>query len=407
MNTEPRLNVFNRDLGLDLLINKKKISSDSGSVISGSYGSGSASIEDIDSDMGSVKSINIRPSVVDVREHMRPPSPRGYEQERQDDDAYGSYDDEDGYGSSPASSMTDDVSEDPSMDNYRAAPPRMTEEDILNAKREILYQFERLERKGMQLPKKFTMASSLEEMKLELARLKRDREIDNSVKFQRKVMMTVVTGIELLNNKFDPIGARLDGWSESINDNIDDYDEVFEELHEKYKGKAKMAPEVKLLFMLSGSAFMFHMTNSMFKTQMPGVEEVLKRNPDLARQFAAATASTMQENTAQSNPFMSGISGMFSSMFGGGGQVPPSQPPPQYSPNMPSAVPQQRANMKGPSNVDDILRELERETMNDRVEMMSTVTQSELSELGDDASINGLLMNKKGKNGKKTFNLDI
>jgi hypothetical protein len=66
-----------------------------------------------------------------------------------------------------------------------------------------------------------------------------------------------------------------------------------------------------------------------------------------------------------------------------------------------------RANMKGPSNVDDILRELERETMNDRVEMMSTVTQSELSELGDDASINGLLMNKKGRNGKNSFTLNI
>jgi hypothetical protein len=38
---------------------------------------------------------------------------------------------------------------------------------------------------------------------------------------------------------------------------------------------------------------------------------------------------------------------------------------------------------------------------------MSTITQSELSELGDDASINGLLMNKRGKGGKKGLNLDI
>jgi hypothetical protein len=272
----------------------------------------------------------------------------------------------------------------------------MTEEEILNAKRELLYQFERLERKGTQLPKKFTMASNLEEMKLELDRLKRDREVDQSVKFQRKVMMTVVTGMELMNNKFDPVGARLDGWSESINDNIDDYDEVFEELHDKYKGTAKMAPEFKLMFMLGGSAFMFHMTNTMFKTQMPGMEEVLKRNPDLMRQFAAATANTMQQNTAQSNPMMSGLSGMFSNMFGGVPQQTQQQP-----------APQQRTNMKGPSNVDDILRELERESMNDRVEMMSTVTQSDLSDLGDDASINGLLMNKRGGKGKRGITLDI
>jgi hypothetical protein len=63
--------------------------------------------------------------------------------------------------------------------------------------------------------------------------------------------------------------------------------------------------------------------------------------------------------------------------------------------------------MKGPTNVDDILRELERESMNDRVEMMSTVTQSDLSDLGDDASINGLLMNKRGGKGKRGITLDI
>ena len=37
------------------------------------------------------------------------------------------------------------------------------------------------------------------------------------------------------------------------------------ELHEKYKERAKMAPELKLIFMMGGSAFMFHITNSMFK----------------------------------------------------------------------------------------------------------------------------------------------
>lgn len=421
MNTEPRLNLFNKDLGLDLLINKKKIGSDGGSVASfgGSGGSGSGSVIDLNSDAGSIKSINIRPSFVDVKDHMQPPPPP---RPQQTFNAFG-FDNNDGSQYTDdydGSSFKDDDSKGTELTNeeqygsnnnytsynnnqnngYRGFQSQMTEEEILNAKRELLYQFERLERKGMQLPKKFTMASNLEEMKLELDRLKRDREVDQSVKFQRKVMMTVVTGMELLNNKFDPVGARLDGWSESINDNIDDYDEVFEELHDKYKGTAKMAPELKLLFMLGGSAFMFHMTNTMFKTQMPGMEEILKKNPDLMRQFAAATANTMQQNTAQSNPMMSGLSGMFSNMFGG---VPQQQPQAQQTYQQPP----QRTNMKGPTNVDDILRELERESMNDRVEMMSTVTQSDLSDLGDDASINGLLMNKRSGKGKRGITLDI
>ena len=407
MSTEPRLNLFNKDLGLDLLINKKKIGSDGGSVAS--FG-GSGSLVDLNSDAGSVKSINIQPSFIDVKDHMQPPnrpqqtfntfgSPFGDNMntgQYTDDYDGSSYKDEDSGGSELTTE--EQYGNTNTQYNQSRYQNQMSEEDILNAKRELLYQFERLERKGTQLPKKFTMASNLEEMKLELDRLKRDRDVDQSVKFQRKVMMTVVTGMELMNNKFDPVGARLDGWSESINDNIDDYDEVFEELHDKYKGKAKMAPEFKLMFMLGGSAFMFHMTNTMFKTQMPGMEEVLKRNPDLMRQFAAATANTMQQNTAQSNPMMSGLSGMFSNMFGGG----PS------APQAPQQVPEQRSNMKGPTNVDDILRELERESMNDRVEMMSTVTQSDLSELGDDASINGLLMNnKRGGKGKRGITLDI
>lgn len=405
--------MFDKDLGLDLLINKKKVGSDVASLVSGSGDSGS--VIDIDSDAGSIKSINIKPNVVDVREHMQPSRPMGYgnaTRQNQYEEESEEYESNSHSGSDGTNGTDEQSIKGYQQNNYGQQPYNqqaqqsqrrmMSEEEIINAKREILYQFERMERKGMQLPRKFTMASSLDEMRLELDRLKRDREIDQSVKFQRKVMMTVVTGVELLNNKFDPLGARLDGWSESINDNIDDYDEVFEELHDKYKGKAKMAPELKLMFMLGGSAFMFHMTNTMFKTQMPGLDQVLKQNPELMRQFAAATASTMQQNTAESNPLMSGISGMFSNMFGGNGQQQAAAPQRPQAPQQTA-----RPNMKGPSNVDDILREIERENMNDRVEMMSTITQSELSELGDDASINGLLMNKRGKGGKKGLNLDI
>ncbi len=62
--------MFDKDLGLDLLINKKKVGSEVASLVSGSGESGS--VIDIDSDVGSIKSINIRPSVVDVKEHMQP-----------------------------------------------------------------------------------------------------------------------------------------------------------------------------------------------------------------------------------------------------------------------------------------------------------------------------------------------
>ena len=82
----------------------------------------------------------------------------------------------------------------------------------------------------------YSMTSNLEDMRTEYYKLKKQRETENSVKFQRKILMAVVTGAEFLNNKFSPFDIKLDGWSESVNDNINDFDEVFEELAEKYTG---------------------------------------------------------------------------------------------------------------------------------------------------------------------------
>ena len=110
------------------------------------------------------------------------------------------------------------------------------------------------------------MESSLLEMQGEYETLVSEKERKNSVKFQGRMLMAAITGLEFLNNKFDPFDLHLDGWGEQVNENIDDYDEIFAELHEKYKSKATMAPELKLLFQLGGSAIMVHMTNTMFKS---------------------------------------------------------------------------------------------------------------------------------------------
>jgi hypothetical protein len=278
-------------------------------------------------------------------------------------------------------------------------------------KKELLYQFERLEKKGMKLPKKFTLASNLEEMKMEYERLKRDKEVDSSVKLQRRMMMAAVSGIEWMNGKWDPVGAKLDGWSDSVYENIDDYDDIFEELHEKYKGKAKMAPELKLLMMLGGSAFMHHMTHSMFKSQLPGLDEILKQNPELAKNLAAATSQHMAQQQQSAGNLFGSIGNMFSGFFGGSTSSQP-QPTMASQPIFTQNVQQPtKVSMKGPTNVDDLLKEFENSVNidNDRIEMMSVITESELAELADDSSsINGLLMSnrKKGRKGKK-ITLDI
>ena len=170
----------------------------------------------------------------------------------------------------------------------------------LNEKREIIYQLDRMESKGFKIPFKFNMNSDLEEMRTEYNRLIREKELDGSVRFQQKMLMAFISGTEYMNSRYDPFAIKLDGWSEQVNENINDYDDIFEELHYKYKATGKkMAPELRLFISLSGSAFMFHLTSRMFKEQpMPNVENVLKSDPELMKQFQHAAAKQyMMGNT--------------------------------------------------------------------------------------------------------------
>jgi ribosomal 50S subunit-associated protein YjgA (DUF615 family) len=151
----------------------------------------------------------------------------------------------------------------------------MSKEELLREKLKYLRKLENLEKKGVELTKKYTMDSSLQEMIGEYEMIMEEKSKQNSVKFQGNMMMALINGIEFLNNKFDPFDVKLDGWGEQIGENINDYDEIFGELHEKYKSKATIAPELKLLFQLGGSALMVHMTNTMFKSAMPGMDDIL------------------------------------------------------------------------------------------------------------------------------------
>ena len=82
-------------------------------------------------------------------------------------------------------------------------------------------------------------------------------------------------------------------------ENVDDYDGVFEELYNKYKTKVNVAPEVKLIMMLGGSAMMFHLTNSMFKSAIPNMNDVMKQNPDLVKNMMSAVQNTQPRQSAE------------------------------------------------------------------------------------------------------------
>jgi hypothetical protein len=234
------------------------------------------------------------------------------------------------------------------------------------------------EKHGINTPAHFNRRTPTDEIRAFIRRERRKREKNNAEKLGAKILLTIITSLEFLNNKFDPFDLKLDGWSEGIHENIDDYNEVFGELFEKYKTSSKMPPEVKLIMMVGGSAAMVHLTNTMFKSSLPGMEDMLKQNPEMMKQFAtAAQQQQNQQHVSQPSPIKSSGMDILGSMFSGMSKsaAQPSTPammgPMRQNVNKPMDMgtglsPMQqpiatpRREMRGPSGagVDDILNEL-------------------------------------------------
>lgn len=337
--------------------------------------------------------------------------------------------------------------------------PQMSKEELLREKFKYLRRLETLESKGVALTKKYSMESPLSEMQGEYEMIMEEKAKQNSVKFQGNMLMACINGIEFLNNRFDPFDIKLDGWSDQINENLGDYDDVFAELHDKYKSRASLAPELKLLFQLGGSAMMVHMTNTMFKSAMPGMDDILRQNPDLMRQFQTAAVNSMSQQSPGFSGFMNNMMNPEPSVGFNGPPPPPMATQNQEAPTSrpgnnttassrfsnarsfgnendginirenfggTSDVPRSsRPEMKGPSDISDILNGLKTKTINiqeaqtpsssppDFISQSSagandssTISISELKELQAEGNM-PKRSKRRQKSDKNTVSLDI
>ena len=194
---------------------------------------------------------------------------------------------------------------------YQEEQPSKGYKTIDEEKSDLLNKLTRLERKGFNVNKRLNAYSPIDELRSEYKRITYTIDVDQSIKFSRRALMATVTGLEFLNKRYNPFELQLDGWSESIMENLDDYDGVFEELHVKYGEKMHVAPEVKLLMMVGGSAMMFHLTNSMFKAAIPNISEVLKQNPGLTQQMVSAVQNTKPRGQVETDGGPSGAGGAY------------------------------------------------------------------------------------------------
>jgi hypothetical protein len=262
---------------------------------------------------------------------------------------------------------------------------RMNDEHILKEKYEILRKFERLSKLGVPMRKRFTLDSPIEEMKMELEFIRREKAMDQTIKQFCDWYITGMSALEWSSKNvqiMQAFGLNLSGLSESAQMNVADMEEDFEELYDLYGDKLKMHPLVRIPIRTCMMVYMVHLTNQMAqKSPIPNIDQILKTNPDIARQLATAAMQQQSQSVRgagqvapavapppPSNP-LAGLSNFMSSMMP---PPPPQQtnvrPPPPTSIKSAIRLPRPQAPAQAPPpaparemkmpqvNIDDLLK---------------------------------------------------
>lgn len=137
-----------------------------------------------------------------------------------------------------------------------------------------------VEKYGVKLNKDYTVDDDPDVMEAEIAIHRNRRHKANQVKFYKNMLINIISGVEFLNDRYNPFEFKLKDWSRQVATDVDDYTEILEEIYEKYKDKGgKMAPEIRLLFLIIMSGVTYHLSNSLFSAG--GLNETIKNNPNI------------------------------------------------------------------------------------------------------------------------------
>ena len=174
----------------------------------------------------------------------------------------------------------------------------MSDREKRKKKREMIKKLEEWYESGQlkQRPSSFNMDSPYEEVEDEYEGALEDKRKKDSVKLQGWWFITLVNSLEYANAAFDPFGVSLDGWGEKVSEDLPEYEEIFSELHDKYKG-GKMAPEVSLIMRLGFSAAVVGFSNKALSSAAPAFGDVIRQSPELMRTFNDATVKALSQQS--------------------------------------------------------------------------------------------------------------
>jgi len=175
----------------------------------------------------------------------------------------------------------------------------LTPQEIKMRKIELLRKLSELKSKGYQLTKDYSFDSTIEEMEYEYELLRSFADKRNGIKLYKNILVNVSSVIEFMNERYDPFSFKLGGWSEHMSVEVDSYEEVLEEIYEKYKGTGKkMPPELKLFLLIIASASAFHFSKATL-ANMPGLDKMYQQNPDFVARMINPQKQQSQFMTQQ------------------------------------------------------------------------------------------------------------
>jgi hypothetical protein len=174
---------------------------------------------------------------------------------------------------------------------------KMSDRDRRRKKRAMIKKIEEWYEKGhTKQHSHFNMDSSYEEVEDEYETILEEKRKKDSIKLQGWWFMTFINSVEYANTVFNPFDLNLDGWGEQVSEDLESYEDIFSELHEKYKG-GKLAPELSLLLRIGFSACVVNFTNKALSSATPGFNDVIKQSPELMKMFTNATVNSMSQQS--------------------------------------------------------------------------------------------------------------
>jgi hypothetical protein len=181
--------------------------------------------------------------------------------------------------------------------NASTSSTRMTDRERRRKQRMMIKKLDEWNAKGLiKSNSHFSLDSDYTEVEDEYESALEDKRKKDSIKLQGWWFMTFINSVEYANAAFNPFDLNLDGWGEQVSEDIESYDEIFSELHDKYKG-GKLAPEISLLLRVVFSAAVLNFSNKALSSATPAFNDVIRQSPELMKMFTDATVNSMAQKS--------------------------------------------------------------------------------------------------------------